>query len=156
MLVAVLGRPSSWNWLLLAHMAAAFFLVGGVLVVTLAGLAASRSRPTSEIALLRRVAYRANLILVLPGFIAVVALGQGLVAKEDSKGTWLDVAYPVTYLSALLGGVVLTLLQRRAMRQAEAGQVDGSRSGRLATALGPLVLAALFVIIWVMATKPGA
>jgi len=71
-------RPNDWNWLLMFHLLAAFMLVGGVLTVVLTSLAAGRSTDPEHVPLLRAIAFRTNLVVVLPGFIAVLVFGTVL------------------------------------------------------------------------------
>jgi len=74
-MIAVL-RPDSWNWLLLFHLLAASALVGGVLTVVLVSLAAGRKAWPEQVPLLRAIAFRTNLVVVLPAFIAVHVFGD--------------------------------------------------------------------------------
>jgi hypothetical protein len=73
-MLAIFGRPETWNWLLMFHVLTAFVLVGASLVVTSASLMAARSADQNLVTMLRGVAFRTNLVLVL--------LGGSLAEKE--------------------------------------------------------------------------
>ncbi len=133
--------------LLFFHVLAAMTLVGGVLTAAIAGLAARR-RDARQAELLRGLALRSLGLVALPATIATIALGEGLRAKEDAKGTWLDVAYPLTYIGVLLGGIALTLLAWRGRNR--------PRAARAADALGLVILAVLAAVLFLMTGKPGA
>lgn len=160
-MLAVSGRPSSWEPLLFFHVLAALILLGGMVTVTLASMLAPRRPRAGEFALLKRVAYRTSLFVVLPGFVLLVVFGELLRAEEDAGGAWLDVAYPVTYLGLLAGGG-LAWLSRRGALQAERlaqgsgiGELRSLLATRAANVLAPLVLAALVAVLWLMAAKPA-
>ena len=76
-------RPSDWNWLLFGHLLAAFALVAGLTVVTLTSLAAARSGRSEQAPLLYTIAFRTNVVVVIPAFVAVHVLG-GILAGRGS------------------------------------------------------------------------
>ena len=148
-------RPTNWNWLLLAHLGFAFALVAGVITVVLTSLAAGRSGGPEQVPLLRAIAFRTNLVVVLPGFIGVHVLGDLLSNREydGHEPDWLSIAFGLTDISLIVGGVLLTLLQFWVLRRARAGQLGGWPA-RIATYLPAVVLAALAAVIVLMAGKP--
>lgn len=154
-MLALLGRPESWNWLLLFHVLAAFLLAGGALTVVAVSLAALRRRTGEHVALLRGIAFWTSLSVVLPSFVAVYVLGSILADKEFGKDEpdWLDLAFSVTDVT-LVAIVLLTLLQSWTLRRARTGL--GGWPARLADGLSALVLLALVAVAVLMAAKPGS
>jgi hypothetical protein len=157
--LAILGRPDTWNWLLFFHVLFAFVLVGSVSVVVIASLAARASAFGAHLPLLRSVAFWTNLAVVLPSFIGLRILAEILAGKEfpDKAPTpdWLDLSYPLTDAALIIGGVLLTLLQWWVVRRVRAGKTGGWQA-QLATALPPIFLATLVTVIVLMAGKPGS
>jgi hypothetical protein len=149
-------RPDSWNWLLLFHLLAAFLLVGGVITVVLTSLAAGMNRRTEHVPLLRALAFRTNLVVVLPAFVAVHVFGDLLGNREYKHGDpdWLGISYGITDIGLIVGGVLLTLLQFWVVRRVRAGRLGGWPA-QLATFLPVVVLGALVTVIVLMAAKPG-
>jgi hypothetical protein len=147
-------RPESWNWLLFFHLLFAFVLVGGVVTVLISSLAAGASR-SEHVPLLRAIAFRTNLLVVLPAFIAVHVFGQVLADREygDSEPDWLSLGFGLTDAALIVGGVLLTLLQYWVLRRVRGGNTGGWPA-RAATLLPPLVLATLIAVIVLMAGKP--
>jgi hypothetical protein len=148
-MVAVV-RPDSLNLPLFLHLVGAVVLVGGLLSVTLL-LAGALRRPPAG-ALLLRVAFRAQLATVLPGWILMRAAGQWLSSREDpGSPTWLDVGSGIAD-----GGLVVLLLIAvlcwLASRRPDAPAAP--RITRAAAALAPLYLVALAVAVWAMSAKP--
>jgi hypothetical protein len=153
-MIAVL-RPDSWNWLLLFHLLAASALVGGVLTVVFVSLAAARKAWPEQVPLLRAIAFRTNLVVVLPAFIAVHVFGDLLANREYKYGDpdWLSAGFAITDIALIVGGVLLTLLQFWVLRRTRSGQ-PGGWPAALATYLPAIVLAALVSVIVLMAGKP--
>jgi hypothetical protein len=146
-------RPTDWNWLLLGHISSAMILVGGLIVVTLAALAALRKAPAA--ALLQAIAFWVNLALVIPAFIAVHVFGGILSDREYDNHTphWLDTAFAVTTVATIVA-IVLAGLQFWVLRRARSGRPGGWQP-KLTAALGPLLLAAMVAVIVLMAGKPS-
>jgi ABC-type spermidine/putrescine transport system permease subunit II len=149
-------RPTDWSWLLFGHLIAAFVLVAGVLVVTLGSLAASRSPRPEHTAPLRTIGFRANLVVVIPAFVAVHVFG-GLLADRELPGDteepgWLSTSFSIT-TAATLVAVVLAVLQYWVLRRDRAGRTAGWQAPS-ATYVPPVVLAALVLVIVLMAGKP--
>jgi hypothetical protein len=148
-------RPTDWNWLLFAHLSFAFALVGGVLTVVLVSLAAGRSGRPDQVPLLRAIAFRTNLVVVLPGFIGTHVFGALLSDREydGHEPDWLSIAFGLTDVALIVGGVLLTLLQFWVLRRVRAGQLGGWPA-QIATYLPALVLSALVAVVVLMAGKP--
>jgi hypothetical protein len=156
-MLAIYGRPTDWNWLLMFHIMSAFALIGAALVVTSASVYALRSSPEASL-MLRRLALRANLFFVLPAFIAVHLFGQILADREFPSGVkspgWLDAGFGLTDAFGIFGIIVLSLIQWWALRKARTGPVGWQ--GAVATWLAPATFALLLVVLFVMAGKPGS
>ncbi len=150
-------RPTDWNWLLMFHLFAAFLLVAGAMTVALVSLAAGRKAWPEQVPLLRAIAFRTNLIVVLPGFVLVHVLGDVLAGREYKHGDpdWLTAAFAITDIALIVGGVFLTLLQFWVLRRTRSGH-SGGWPAAVATYLPALVLAALIGVIVLMAGKPAA
>jgi len=147
-------RPPDWNWLLLFHLLFAFALVGGVFAVTLFSFAARRAG--GQTVLLRTLAFRTNLAVVLPAFVGVHILGQTLSDREFPDGGepgWVGTVFGLTDAGLVLGGIVLTILQWWVVRRTRTASAPGWAVGT-ATILPPLVLALLVATAFVMAGKP--
>ena len=153
MLAAI--RPDSWNWLLFLHLLFAFTLVGGVIAVVISSLAAGNGSNTEHVPLLRAIAFRTNLLVVLPAFVLVHVFGQLLADKEyeDDEPDWLSLGFSLTDAALIVGGVLLTLLQYWVLRRVRGGD-PGGWPAAAATFLPPLVLATLVAVVVLMAGKP--
>jgi hypothetical protein len=153
----VLGaiRPDSWNWLLMFHLLSAFLLVGGMLTVLITSLAAGRAAWPAQVPLLRAIAFRTNLVVVLPACIGVHVFGDLLANREfpGDEPDWLSIGFGLTDAALIVGGVLLTLLQFWVLRRTRNGN-PGGWPAQLATYLPPIVLAALVTVIVLMAGKP--
>ncbi|HKP16986.1 MAG TPA: hypothetical protein VJT84_00815 [Gaiellaceae bacterium] len=143
------------DWLLFFHVLSAMVLFAGVLAVVTVSTAAARHAWPTQLPLLRVIAFRTNLLVVLPGFIAVHVFGDLLANREfkDSTPDWLDIGFAITDGGLIVGGVLLTLLQFWVLRRTRAGQTGGWPA-QVATILPPLVLAALVAVLVLMAAKP--
>ena len=145
--------------LLFAHILSAMILVGGVLTVVTVSAAAQQRAWPDQIPLLRALAFRTNLLIVLPGFIAVHVFGDLLANREyeHDQPDWLDIGFAITDIDLIVGGVVLTLLQFWVLRRTRAGE-PGGWPASLATILPWIVLAglvaAIVLAIVLMAGKP--
>jgi heme/copper-type cytochrome/quinol oxidase subunit 1 len=150
-------RPSDWNWLLFGHLLAAFALVAGLTVVTLTSLAAARSGRGTHAPLLQTIAFRTNLVAVIPAFVAVHVLGGILAGREFPGGSeepgWLHTSFVITTVATVVV-VALALLQYVLVRRARAGRTSDLQV-RAAACVPPFVLAALLVVVVLMAGKPA-
>ena len=95
------------DWLLFAHILSAMLLFGGVLAVATVSLAAQRWAWPDQVPILRALAFRTNLFVVLPGFVAVHVFGDLLANKEFKHGNpdWLDTGFAITDADLIVGGV---------------------------------------------------
>jgi hypothetical protein len=141
--------------LLFAHILSAMILFGGVLAVVTISVAAQQRAWPDQVPLLRALAFRTNLIVVLPGFVAVHIFGTLLADREFKHGQpdWLDLGFAITDIDLIVGGVTLTLLQFWVLRRTRAGEPGGWQAS-LATVLPWIVLAGLVAAIVLMAGKP--
>jgi hypothetical protein len=145
-IVALLGRPSSWNLPLFLHVLGAILLVGAV-AATLA-LALSSQRWSW----LRSIMLRTTLLVVIPAWLLMRIPGQW----EDSKSSigdgqgWLDVGYMVGdagVLFLILTSIVAWIGARKPERR---------WPGPTVAVLAGIYLAALFVAMFAMSAKPGS
>jgi hypothetical protein len=141
-----LVRPDSWNLPLFLHVLGAVVLVGGI---TAAAMAAGRSQASP---LLRRVAFRTLLTLVLPAWLLMRIAGEWVNSREDVPGdpTWLGIGYLVGDAGLLLL-LVTTIIGWWSTRRPERRW-----PAQAATALAALYLAALLVAMFAMSGKPGS
>jgi hypothetical protein len=141
--------------LLFAHILSAMILFGGVLAVAGVSVAAQRRAWPDQVPLLRALAFRTNLLVVLPGFVAVHVFGDLLANREYKHGQpdWLDLGFAITDAGLIVGGVFLTLLQFWVLRRTRAGE-PGGWPASLATLIPWVVLAGLVATIVLMAGKP--
>jgi hypothetical protein len=141
--------------LLFAHILSAMILFGGVLTVVTVSVAAQRRAWPDQVPLLRALAFRTNLVVVLPGFIAVHLFGDLLANREfkHDQPDWLDIGFALTDIDLIVGGVLLTLLQFWVLRRTRGGE-PGGWPASLATVLPWVVLAGLVAAIVLMAGKP--
>jgi hypothetical protein len=152
--LAVLGRPHDQEWLLLFHLLGVFALLGGVLAVTTASLAALARRADERMLALRRVAFLANVLVVLPAFAVAYVFGSILANRRyPSSPNWLNVAFGLTDVAVVLAFVVLTGLQWWTIRRARSG-APGGFPATAASLLPPVVLGLLVAILFLMAAKP--
>lgn len=156
-MLALYGRPSTWEWLLFFHILFAVILVAATAAVTIAGLAALRAASNEHSTFFRQTAFRINLFGVLPGFIATILIAGALADKEfpgDDAPGWLEAGWTITFIGGIIGGILLSGLQYWALRRARAG-APRSWQAKIATYLAPVILAALFVVLFLMTGKPG-
>ena len=151
MLAAI--RPTDWNWILLFHLLTAFLLVGGTIIVFLASLATRRAR-AEQLPLLRTIAFRTTLILVIPMYVLIHVFGPMLSDREysgDEPG-WLGTSFVLADLG-LLVSVVMAGLQYWVIRRLRASKPSGWPEG-IVDWLPALLLLILTVTIVLMAGKP--
>ena len=157
-MLAAFDRGSTINWLLTFHILAAILLVAASAAVTVSSLVALKTAVADRTAFYRQTAFRINLFAVLPAFVAVILLGGSVAEKEgidENSPDWLDVGGSVTFLAGIVGAIVLTLLQWWVLRRARKGELRGWQAA-VATYTAPLILATLFVVLFLMAAKPGS
>ena len=136
-----LVRPDSWDFPLFLHVLGAMVLVGAVAATVIAA-----GRGT----LLRGVAYRTMVFLVLPSWLLMRVAGQWIDSKEDLDGdpAWLGVGFIVGD-AGLLFLLVTAVLAWWAYRHP-----DRRWPGRAVVGLASLYLVALLVAMWAMTAKP--
>jgi hypothetical protein len=143
-------RPVDWNLPLFVHVAGAMLLVAALVVVAAAmGGAVRRGDGALE---LTRLAYRALLLGVVPGYVVMRAGAEWIVSKEGvGDASWVGVGYSTADGGLLLVVIAAALAWRATRRGAEAP----GGAGRAVVALAGLLLLAYVVAIWAMTTKPG-
>lgn len=142
--------------LLFFHVFAAMLLLGGATTVTVLLVATAR-RPddAARSELLLRLAFRLNLVVTIPSTVASIAFGEGLKAKEDAAGDWLAVGTGLTYVVVLVGALVLHGFLRRGLAATALGEPPSASTLRGAASIAPALVAAVLVIAFLMAGKPG-
>ena len=142
------------DWLLFAHILSAMLLFGGVLGVATVSVAAQRWAWPDQVPLLRALAFRTNLLLVLPAFVAVHVFGDVLANREfKSNPWWIDTGFALTDI-ALIIAVVLALLQFWVLRRTRSGE-SGGWQAKTVTVLPAVMLAALTAAVVLMAGQPS-
>ena len=156
-MLAIYGRPDTWNWLLLFHILSAVLVFAGAIVIMAASLAALRTAAPDRVLLLRRVALITSL-LTIPPFIGIHIFGGLLADREFPKGVdepnWLGAGFGLTDLYGLISIILLSLLQWWTVRRARAGKMLGWQA-KLATWLSPIGPALLLIVLFLMSAKPG-
>jgi hypothetical protein len=156
-MLAIYGRPDTWNWLLLFHILSAVLVFAGAIVVTAASLAALRTAAPERALLLRRVALITGL-LTIPPYIGIHIFGGLLADREFPKGVddpgWLGAGFGLTDLYGLISIILLSLLQWWVVRRARRGDTLGWQP-KLASWLSPIGPALLLVVLFLMSAKPG-
>ena len=153
MTLLALVRPDSWNFPLLLHVGGAMILVGGVLTATSA-LVVARGDVT-----LLRLAYRALLLVGLPGYIVMRVGAEWIADKEgwNKKGVtqpdWLGIGYGVADGGALLliialivGGIGVSRIRKG---------TGGESLLKATMVISIILLVAYTVAVWAMSGKPG-
>ncbi|CAN5352590.1 hypothetical protein BH18ACT12_BH18ACT12_14410 [soil metagenome] len=136
-----LVRPDSWNFPLFLHVLGAMVLVGAVAATVIA----SGRGP-----LLRGVAFRTTVFLVLPSWVLMRFAGQWIESREnpDEDAAWLGIGFVVGDVG-LVVLLVTAVLAWWAHRHPERGW-----PGRAVTGLASVYLLALLVAMWAMTAKP--
>jgi hypothetical protein len=148
-------RPDDWNLALFLHVLGAMTLVGAIVLVVLSLVAARAGDSAVDL----RLAYRALLLGVIPGWIAMRVGAQWIASKEglddlDDPPAWVDIGF-LTSEPTLLLLIAATVCAGIASRRAREG---GRAFGGLNTAalvLVAITLAAYVLAIWAMSTKPA-
>jgi len=153
MILAAL-RPTDWNWVLLGHVGSALVLVGGLIALVIVSVAAHQIA-AEHVPLLRALAFRINLLTVIPAFVAVHVFG-GILSDREYHGhepSWLSTGFAITSISTIVA-IALLFLQFWVLRRVRAGTLGGAPAA-LATWLWPAVLAAMIAVLVLMAGKPA-
>jgi len=139
--MVALVRPESWNFPLFLHVLGAMVLVGAV-----AATAIAAGRGT----VLRGIAFRTMLFLVLPAWVLMRLAGQWIDSRENPSddATWVGIGFVVgdAGLVVLIGTAVLAWWAYR--------HPERSWPGRAVAGVASLYLVALLVAMWAMTTKP--
>jgi hypothetical protein len=157
MLAAI--RPDSWNFPLFLHVLGAMTVTGAVLTVATALLLAWRATPDVEQASrLRRFAFRAWLLGVVPAFLVMRIAAEWIYSKENFSGdndpSWIGIGYIIgdgSFVLLLITGILGGIAFRREGRQPGAG----ATLANIAAVLGVIVVVAYIVAIWAMGGKPS-
>jgi hypothetical protein len=147
-------RPTDWNWILLFHLLTAFLLVGGMLIVTITSLGTGRAR-AEQVPMLRTIAFRTTLILVIPMYVLIHVFGPWLAGKEypDHSPNWLDTSFALATLGIVFA-LVLAALQYWGIRRLRAAKA-ASWPEWIVNWLPVLLLLSLVATIWLMSAKPS-
>lgn len=142
--------------LLFLHILAAMVLLGSAITVAIALVAvARRIGDIARAGLLLHVAYRLNLLVTIPAAVASIGFGEGLRARENALGTWLDVGSGLTYVGVLVGALVLHGFLRRGIAATEKGHAPSASTMRGAASIAPAIVTAILVIAFLMSGKPA-
>jgi uncharacterized membrane protein len=146
-----------YDWLLLLHILAAMFWVGGITVVGAFAVRILRTKePGATAGFLGSLRVIGPLVLA-PAPVLLLGMGIWMVAKQwDFADTWISIAFALFIVAFLIGAAH----QSRAAIAAE----KASQAGDDATALHHLrrwaygmavILVLLLVATWDMVFKPG-
>jgi hypothetical protein len=144
-------RPDGWDLALFVHVAGAMLLVGALVVVVLTMAGALRRGGGADV--LTRLAFRALLIGVLPGYVVMRVGAEWIASKENvaDDADWIGIGY-----STADGGLVLTIIAALlAWRAARRGAQGPGGLGRGVLVLGAILIVAYAVTIWAMVSKPA-
>jgi len=153
-MLAIYGRPDTWNWLLLFHILSAMLLFSGAIVVAATSLSALRAATPERTLLLRRVALLTSLATILP-YVGVQVFGIMLADREfgDEDPDWLGLGFGLTDLYGIISIILLSVFTWWAVRRARAGDTL-SWQAKLASWLSPIGPVLLLVVLFLMTAKP--
>jgi hypothetical protein len=141
-------RPDSWNFPLFVHVLGAMVLVGAASVSVAAELVSTLSEDPAR---LRRLAFRALLLVGVPGYLAMRIGAEWIHSKEfgsiSEDPTWVGIGYITADAGVLVLPVALVL----------SGVASWKSKPGLATAAGivmAIALAGWLVTVWAMGAKP--
>jgi hypothetical protein len=147
MLAAI--RPDSWDFPLLLHVLGAMVLVGAAATGSIAALTAARA---SDAAAMRRLSFRAFLIVALPAYIVMRIGAEWLYSKEfgdtDDDPAWIGIGYITADAGALILLITL-ILAGIAVWKGKPGLTKAAGITSLIAVLGWLVA------VWAMGGKPS-
>jgi hypothetical protein len=146
---------TSIQWLLLCHIASAMTLIAGLITVVLTSLASQHTAQSAHVPLLRAIAFRANLILVIPPFVLVHVFGAMLADRlyTADEPRWLGASFAITTIATIVALAMLAL-QFWVLRRVRTGQLGGWQPA-LATYLSPVLLVAMVTVLFLMAGTPA-
>jgi hypothetical protein len=145
-------RPHDIDLVVLIHVFGAMVLVGGVVTAAGAGLLGWRDDSDT----LRRLSYRALLLVAFPGWIVMFIGAIWAESKEHLDNVKPDLAWlSIGHIAAEGGGIFLLIalilggIGSRTSR-------DGGGSGllRASSAIAAFLVAVYVVAIWAMGAKP--
>lgn len=141
-------RPDSWNLPLFLHVLGATVLVGAAATGAATSLFAAGS---AEPARMRRLAFRALLLVGLPAYIVMRIGAEWTYSKEfgdvDDDPAWIGIGY----VTADLGGLVFLI---SLVLAGVASWKSKTGLGRAAGILVALALVGWLVAVWAMGAKP--
>ena len=150
MIVAVAGRPGSWDLPLFLHVLGAMTLVGGMIAVTALAFAAGRA---PQHAVLARATLWTSLAVVVPAWVVMRAAAEWIYSREGYSGSgdpnWVGVGFAVSD-----AGLLVVLLTAGLSFWWSRRVGEGWQGGALRV-IGVLYLVALAFAWFVMAAKPG-
>lgn len=149
---------SGYEWLILVHVLAAAFWIGGVTVMGALAVRILRSREADV------AAFLGTLRAIGPWLFApmpLILLGAGIAMVVDSSAwaidqTWLQIAIGLFAAVFLVGVAHQARTAIAAGRAAERGEAEEARRQLRRWAFGmALIVAMLVVLFWDMVFKPG-
>jgi hypothetical protein len=147
-------RPDDVNLPLFLHVLGAMLLIGTLLTVALATVLGWR-RPDDAVGL-TRFALRTLFFGVVPAYILMRVGAQWTEAKQsypdDFEPAWLGIGYITADAGALLI-IISGTLSGVGLRKLRRG--SGVGYGRAVGVISIVLLAAYFVAVWAMTTKPS-
>ena len=153
-MIAIADRPG-WEFPLFVHVLGAMLLVGLLLAVLFALLAAARRSDTPAQLTLTRFAFRTLLIGVLPSWVIMLAgaTWTEVEAPFDEEAGWIMIGRVIAEPIGLLGFILATLFTGLAARRLKS---DSGSSGfvRASTVFTTILVLAYLVAIFAMTTKP--
>jgi hypothetical protein len=149
-------RADDVNVPLFLHVLGAMVLVGLLLVVAVALLAAGRRGAGADGVALTRAGLWTLLLGVLPAYVVMRIGAQWTEAAEDlpdvvEDSTWLGIGYVTADAGALLL-IVSAVLSAMGLRRLRFGR--GSGFARAVGVIATLLLLAYLVAVWAMSAKP--
>ena len=146
-----------YDWLLLLHILAAMFWVGGITVVGAFAVRILRTRePGATAGFLGSLRVIGPLVLA-PAPIILLGMGIWMVAKQwDFGDTWISIAFGLFIVAFLIGAAHQSRAAIAAERASQAGDDDAALRHLRRWAYGmAVILVLLLVATWDMVFKPG-
>lgn len=156
---------TTYQWLLVGHLAAVFALVGGYAGATVCGLLLPRTERASAALLLARAAGRCERLLVYPAALAALGLGVAMVERSDGQyglsQTWVRVSLflwvVLTALTSVTGRHARVVVEHAAPLgdRFASDELQAAVRNRTAQGVrygnGVVLLALMLLMVW----KPG-
>jgi hypothetical protein len=153
--VLALIRPDDWNFPLFLHVFGAMILVGGIATAAAVQYLGWRRVATTDVQPLARMAFRALLLVAVPGWVVMRIGAQWIASKEgldQVSPTWVNIGF----VTADGGGILLlaaTVLAGLGARRLARSGAQRSGLARASTALVTIILVAYLVAVWAMTAK---